>query len=121
MKSIFDKQLGHELVSQEGPYRLGEYFYVTGGDKMPNTILHYDRVSPKAELEIHPAGKGKIVSVARTSFGQVARMESEAVSTPAIRTEVRLFDNEKKIELVEDVDKPEVETKEAAYFRFRSR
>ena len=118
VKSIYDKQLGHELVSQEGPYRLGEYLYVTGGDKMPNTILHYDRVSPKAELEIHPAGKGKIVAVARTASGQIARMESEATNTPAIRTEVRLFDNEKKIELIEDVDKPEVETKEAAYFAF---
>jgi len=118
VKSIVDKQLGRELVNQDGPYRLGEYLYVTGGDKMPNTILHYDRVSPKAELEIHPAGKGKIVSVARTPFGQVAHLESEAVNTPAIRTEVRLFDNEKKIELVEDVDKPEVETKEAAYFAF---
>jgi hypothetical protein len=114
VKSIYDKQLGHELVSQESPYRFGEYLYVTGGDKMPNTILHYDRVSPKPELEIHPAGKGKIVSVARTPFGQVARMESEAVNTPAIRTEIRLFDNEKKIELVEDVDKTVEVKKEAS-------
>jgi hypothetical protein len=116
--SIYDKQLQRELVSQDSPYRFGEYLYVTGGDKVPNTILHYDRVSPKPELAVHPAEKGKIVSVERTPSGQVAHLESTAFNTPSIKTEIRLFDNEKKIELIEDVDKTEVVSKEAAYFAF---
>jgi alpha-mannosidase len=45
-------------------------------------------------------------------------MESEDMNTPSIKTEIRLFDNEKKIELVEDVDKKEVYSKEAVYFAF---
>lgn len=118
VRSIYDKQLQRELVSQDSPYRFGEYLYVTGGDKVPNTILHYDRVSPKPELEVHPSENGKIVSVERTPSGQVAHLESTAFNTPSIKTEIRLFDNEKKIELVEDVDKTEVLTKEAAYFAF---
>ena len=118
VRSIYDKQLQHELVSQENPYRFGEYLYVTGGDKAPNSILHYDHVSPKPELEVHPAGKGKIVSVVQTPSGQVAHLESQALNTPSIKTEIRLFDSEKKIELVEDVDKTEVLTKEAVYFAF---
>jgi hypothetical protein len=118
VRSIYDKQLQRELVSQESPYRFGEYLYVTGGDKAPNTILHFDRISPKPELEVHPAGKGKIVSVVQTPTGQVAHLESQALNTPSIKTEVRLFDNEKKSEIVEDVDKTEVLTKEGVYFAF---
>lgn len=118
IRGIYDKELQRELVSQESPYRFGEYLYVTGGDKAPNTILHFDHVSAKPELEVHTAGKGKIVSVITTPTGQVAHLESQAPNTPSIKTEIRLFDNEKKIELVEDVDKTEVLTKEGVYFAF---
>ena len=45
-------------------------------------------------------------------------MESSTDNTPAIRTEVRLFEDEKKIELVEDIDKKEELKKEAVYFAF---
>jgi alpha-mannosidase len=45
-------------------------------------------------------------------------MKSRDVNTPEIGTEIRLFDREKKIEFIEDVDKEEVHTKEAAYFAF---
>jgi len=118
VRSIYDKQLQRELVSQESSYRFGEYLYVTGGDKAPNTILHYSHVYPKPELEVHPSHHGRIVSVTRTPSGVVARMESEDLNTPSIKTEIRLFDGEKKIELVEDVDKKEVYSKEAVYFAF---
>ena len=118
IRSIYDKQLKRELVSQESGYRFGEYLYVTGGDKIPNTILHFDLISPKPTLEVHAAGKGKILSVVQTPSGQVAHMESQDLNTPSIKTEIRLFDNEKKIELVEDVEKTEVLSKEAVYFAF---
>jgi hypothetical protein len=118
VSSIYDKQLNRELVSHESPYRFGEYIYVAGGDKAPNTILHYDHVSPKPVLEVHPARNGKVVSVVRTPYGQAARMESQDLNTPSIKTEIRLFDREKKIELVEDIEKTEVQTKEAVYFAF---
>ena len=45
-------------------------------------------------------------------------MDSTNINTPAITSEVRLFDHEKKIELVENVEKKEVYTKEAVYFAF---
>jgi hypothetical protein len=118
IRSIYDKQLRRELVSQDSSYRFGEYLYVTGGDKSPNTILHYSHVYPKPELEVHPSHHGRIVSVTRTPSGVVARMESEDTNTPSIKTEIRLFNAEKKIELVEDVDKKEVYSKEAVYFAF---
>lgn len=118
VRSIYDKQLQHELVDQESPYRFGEFLYVTGGDKAPNTLLQYSHVYPTPKLEVHPAYGGKIVAVVHTPSGQVARLESHNLNTPAIKTEIRLFDREKKIEFVESIDKDEVDTKEAAYFAF---
>ncbi len=118
VRSIYDKQLARELVSQQNPYRFGQYLYVTGGDTPPNTLLHYDLVSPRPDLDVHPAGGGRLVSIVRTPFGEEARMESHDVNTPGIRTEILLFDNAKKIEFVEDIDKKAVEKKEAAYFAF---
>jgi len=118
IRSIYDKELQRELVSQSSPWRFGEYLYVTGGDDTPNTLLQYSHVYPRAKLEILPSHSGRIVSVLRTPDGEVARMQSEDVNTPSVRSEVRLFDHEKKIEIVEDIDKKQVETKEAAYFAF---
>ena len=118
VRSIYDKQLRRELVSQDSPYRFGEYLYVTGGDKAPNTILEYSHVYPKADLAIHPPQNGKIISLTRAPDGEVAHMQSENLNTPSIRSEIRLFDREKKIEFVEDVDKKQVESKEAVYFAF---
>jgi alpha-mannosidase len=118
VRSIYDKQLQRELVNQQSPYRFGQYLYVTGGDESHNSILQYGPGYPKPELAIHFARDGSLVSVSRTPDGWVARMKSQDMNTPAIATEVRLFDKEKKIEFIEDVDKKEVYSKEAVYFAF---
>lgn len=118
IESIYDKQLHRELVNEQSPYRFGQYLYVTGGDKSPNTVLQYSRVYPKPRLTVQPASGGSLVSVTHTPYGWVARMKSQDTNTPAITTEVRLFDRAKKIEVVEEVDKKKVYTKEAVYFAF---
>jgi len=118
VRSIYDKQLQRELVDQKSPYKFGQYLYVTGGDKAPNTILQYSHVYPKPNLQIQPAHDGHLVSVTRTPYGWVARMESTDTNTPKIASEIRLFEQEKKIEFVEDVNKKEVDSKEAVYFAF---
>ncbi len=118
VRSIYDKELQRELVSQNSPYRFGEYLYVTGGDKVPNTILVYGHGLPKPALEVHPAHSGRVVSIDRTADGAVARMECENLNTPRIKAEIRLFNDEKKIDFIEEVDKKEVDSKEAVYFAF---
>ena len=118
VRSIYDKQLQRELVDQGSPYKFGQYLYVTGGDKEPNSLLQYRPVSPKADLQIHGSQDGKLVSVTRTPYGWVARMESTDTNTPKVASEIRLFEQEKKIEFVEDVSKKEVDSKEAVYFAF---
>lgn len=118
VRSIYDKQLQKELVDQSSPYRFGQYLYVTGGDKEPNSILQYRIASPKPELQIHAAAHGRLLSVERAPFGWIARLESSTEDTPRIASEIRLFEDEKKIEFVESVTKREVLMKEAVYFAF---
>jgi alpha-mannosidase len=84
----------------------------------PNTILQYSHVYPKPALDVHPAEGGSLVSISRTPYGWVALMRSHDVNTPAITSEIRLFDRTKKIEFVEDVEKKDVDTKEGVYFAF---
>ncbi len=118
VRSIYDKQLQRELVNRQSPYRFGQYLYVSGGDKAPNSLLQYSRVYPEADLSVHPSGAGSLVSVERTPDGWVAHLHSHAENTPNVATEIWLSDKEKKIEFVEDLDKTAVLSREAAYFAF---
>ncbi|HLY40756.1 MAG TPA: polysaccharide lyase family protein [Terracidiphilus sp.] len=118
IRSLYDKQLNKELVDSESPWRFGQYLYVSGGDEEPNSILQYRAVSPKPLLHTHPAGNGRLVSVSRTPWGWRAELESSAENTPEIHTEIRVFDGEKKIELIENLEKKPELKKEAVYFAF---
>lgn len=116
VRSIYDKDLRRELVDQGSNYRLGQYLYVTDANPANNQHLTWYR--GKLDLQVHPAHDGKILSVSRTPYGMEAQMESTATSTPAIVTSVRLFDHEKKIEFVDDIEKDKESQKEAVYFAF---
>ena len=118
VRSIFDKELNRELVDSSSSYRFNQYVYVTGADKPRNLALEYKPFLPAPQLEPHGASGGKLISIVKTQFGTVARMESSAVNTPRIETEVILFDGQKKIEFINRVNKTKVFTKEAAYFAF---
>jgi alpha-mannosidase len=108
VQSIFDNDLQRELVDSSSPYRFGQYLYVTSQHANFRT----------SEFEVHPAGQGRLVSVERTPYGAVARLESSALNTPHVVSEIRLYDRDKKIEFIEDVDKQEVYKDEAVYFAF---
>jgi len=118
VRSLLDKELNRELVDPSSPFRFNQYVYVTGADKPRNLALEYKPTLPKPELEPHGAGKGRLISVLKTAFGKVAKMESAATNTPRIETEVILFDSQKRIEFINRVNKTKVYTKEAAYFAF---
>ena len=116
--SIFDKQLGRELVDAASPYRFGQYVYVTGGDQFPNQLLTYRKTSPVARLDVHKAAGGRLVSVEKTPTGARAVLESSAPNTPRVTTEVLLFDDAKKIEINYRVHKETFYRKEGVYFAF---
>ena len=118
VKSIFDKQLDRELVDSTSPYRFGQYIYVTGGDQQPNRIVQYLSSLPPPQLQVHGASGGRIIDVTREPFGMVAHLESSNVNAPRVETEIILNDQQKKIEIINHVEKTKVYTKEAAYFAF---
>jgi alpha-mannosidase len=118
VKSIFDKQLNRELVDAASPYRFNQYVYVEGGGKPPTQIVYMRKSLPLAELKITPSSGGRIIGLKKTPFGQILTVESKGIHTPSLRTEILLFDGEKKIEFVNHVTKEPVRDKEGVYFAF---
>jgi len=118
VRSIFDKELNRELVDTRSPYKFNQYVYVQGGGNGPTQIVYMRKSLPFAELKATPSSDGRIVGVKKTPFGQVLTLESRGVHTPQVRTEILLYDGEKKIEFVNRVAKDPVREKEAVYFAF---
>lgn len=117
IKSVYDKQLNRELADATSPYRFNQYLYVSGGDS--TTQLVYLRKSlPLASLAVSPSNGGRVTDVRKTSYGEVLSYETSGSHAPSIKTDIMLFDDEKKIELVNRVHKEPSNQKEAIYFAF---
>lgn len=117
ISSIYDKQLGRDLVDAASPYKFGEYIYVTGGDGDTQMINPFPALAP-GELTVHHAEKGKLAGVNRLPWGQSIHLTSSNVNTPEINTEILLFDDEKKIEFRYRVSKNYTNDKEGVYLSF---
>ncbi len=119
ISSIFDKQLGREIVDQTSPYKFGSYLYVTGGDDYPkNSLYRFGAGLNPPALTVHPAQSGKLLSVKRTSLGIVITLHSEALNTPSVDTEILLPNSQKQIMLTYRIRKDRVLTRESAYIAF---
>ncbi len=117
IKSIYDKNLGRELVDSSSPYRFNQYLYVAGGEDHTQ-IVHLRKALPLANLMVEGANGGKVMSLRKTSYGAILTYETSGPHAPALETEVRLFDDEKKIEIENQLRKEPVSNKEAVYFAF---
>jgi hypothetical protein len=98
-------------------YRFNQYLDVTGNQDSRNRSALSTAIVPP-QLEIHPAAAGKLVSLTKTAFGLVARLESSASNTPRIATEIILFDGQKRIEITNRLQKTPPTTGEWGYFAF---
>jgi hypothetical protein len=117
VKSVYDKQLGRELVDASSPYRFNQYVYVSGGDK-PSQLVYMRKALPLADLTVSTSSGGKVTRVHKTSYGQVLTYETSGRHAPSIETEIILFDQEKKIAITNRLHKDPVSNKEAVYFAF---
>jgi alpha-mannosidase len=118
VSSIFDKQLNKELVDSTSPFKFDQYVYVSGGGNGETQIVYMQKSLPLAKLTIDSSTDGHVVGLHKTPYGQVLSLESKDVHTSSIRTDIILFDREKKIEFVNHFNKEAVNDKEAVYFAF---
>jgi alpha-mannosidase len=116
--SIFDKQLDRELVDRTSPYQLNQYLYVSGGDKTLTQIVFMRKTLPLARLVVTPSSGGHIESLRKTPYGQILTVRSQGLHTPSITSEIVLFDDAKKIEFIDRLNKDPVLSKEAGYVAF---
>ena len=116
ISSIVDKQTGRELVDPHSPYLLGQYLYVAGGDG--TRLIHITEHLPTAHLTVTPSGAAALVSVQQNPWGPSMIYRLSGPHAPEIAVEVRLFDDAKKIEIVNHLKKEPVSDKEAVYFAF---
>jgi alpha-mannosidase len=126
--NIYDKTLDKELVDANARYALDQYVYAGYGHDADtlirqriawnSSLLQISPALPRAELAVSAAGQGKVTAVQKTPWGSRLVMISSAVHTPAIRTEIRLFDNEHKICIWNHVQKEPVQAPEGVYFAF---
>src|SRR5579863_6706338 len=117
IKSVYDKQLGHELVDASSPYRFNQYLYVSGGDG-ETQLIYLRKPLPVARLTVTASSGGRVTSVRKTSYGEVLTYQTSGPHAPSIESEVILFDRERKIEIINRVHKDPVNSKEAVYFAF---
>ncbi|HEX5425104.1 MAG TPA: polysaccharide lyase family protein [Candidatus Acidoferrales bacterium] len=118
VSSILDKQMNKELVDAKSAFKFDQYLYVSGGGEGERQIVYLQKSLPVAQLAIHPSTDGHITGLQKTPYGQILSVESKDVHTPAIRTDIILFDNRKQIEFVNHFNKEAVDGKEAIYFAF---
>jgi hypothetical protein len=128
ISSIYDKQLGRELVDRESAYVLDQYVYAayrdeegspaSGHNAFDSTLLKYSTALPEPDLQVERGGGLKILGAKKMPWGTALLFESSAIHTPRITTEVRLFDREKRIELINSIHKDVVRAPEGAYFAF---
>ena len=116
LSSIYDKQLGKELVNTAAPYHMNQYLYVSGGEG--TQIVYLDKMRPEAKLAITPSGAGRVTSIRKTPYGLIMTYETQGLEAPRITVNVMLFDHQKKIEFVDHIQKQPVTRKEAVYFAF---
>jgi hypothetical protein len=73
---------------------------------------------PDANLTVSPAAAATAVNAVATPWGQSLRYRASGVAAPRFDVEIRLFNGEKKIEIVNRLQKEPVNDKEAIYFAF---
>lgn len=112
--SLVDKQTGRELVDARAPYQLNQYLYVSGGrgprnfESMPDAKLL--KISTPQQATLHKTDLG--------SLGQMMRVETSARMTPRLQSTVILWNDVKRVDIVNRLTKTQTYEPEAVYFAF---
>jgi hypothetical protein len=109
---LIDKALGRDLVDRQAPYKLNQLLYVSGGER--SRILQDLTTLKPAQLEVTGQSGAKLVE----NSGRRMVIRAQARNVPSIETEVSVYDELKRVDIVNRIRKDEVLAKEAVYFAF---
>ena len=114
--SIYDKELGRELVDSSSDYDLGELIYRTGGE---GTYAIHSNLQglPPPHFTDHPQTGVSIDSINGPVFGELDS-HATAEDFPTITMRVRLYRGIKQLDLIFELDKKETLQKEGVYLAF---
>lgn len=113
MISIFDKELQRELIDSS-TYGANAYLHVTGGEG--SRLLHCDFSLPPPELTItQPSGMSYMIAQVGSAQMISFRQKSEPGS---LSGRVMLYDDRKRIDFVNYINKKRNLGKESGYFAF---
>lgn len=113
ISSIYDKELKRELVAGSG-YGLNAYLYVSGGEDSTMVDRNADT---NCFLKTAACSEASLEKLQYPGM-QVMRINSHAPMTRGMTSEIVLYDNEKRIDFVNNFDKIETLNKEGGYFAF---
>jgi len=114
MTSLFDKELNRELLDTAAPYRANQYLYVSGGDG--SRIVAGGPVEPK--LTVNVPEKATLKRLKLGTLGERMIIETSAVQTPKLVSEVTVWNDLKRVDITNRLQKIATYKKEGVYFAF---
>jgi len=115
IRQIHDKVLNRDLVDSSAAHKLNELLYVAGGE---NTRVLRDTETTPAQLQINGQSGAAVVAKTRTPLGERISIRARSGNIVTMDTEVAVYNELKRIDIVNRVHKGEVESREAVYFAF---
>ncbi|MCX7046517.1 MAG: polysaccharide lyase family protein [Candidatus Sumerlaeota bacterium] len=115
IKSLFDKEINRELADPKAPYRLNQYLYVAGG-KGSRIVMNAN--GPQPQLAVSVPEKATLRRVKLGTIGERMTVETSAQMTPKIIAEITVWNDIKRVDIVNRLTKTQTYDKEAAYFAF---
>jgi alpha-mannosidase len=113
-KSIFDKIDNRELLDTKAPYQANQYLYVSGGDG--TRIVAGGPVEPK--LTISTAEGVTLTRVRLGTLGEAMEIHAHAPQTPKLDSMVTVWNDVRRIDFINILDKTLTYKKEGVYFAF---
>jgi len=110
--SIFDKELGRELADAGAPYTLNQLLYVSGGDK--SRLMSAEVHLKPPSFDISSSYGASLIE----NNGKRIVIRAQARTVPEVETEVMVYDELKRIDIVNRLRKEAIREKEAVYFAF---
>jgi hypothetical protein len=114
--SVIDKECGRELVDRQAPYRLNQYLYVSGGKD--SRIVNPKANPATPELTVNTSAKATLRPMSLGPLGQRMIVETSALMTPKLTCEITVWEDVKRIDVVNRLTKTLTYDKEAVYFAF---